>query len=163
MRTVGVILLSLLPVLWGIDYNSAQKKRVAFLENFILFIVFVREQIRFSGRELLEIFSLALREPSFANPVYEKLFLGMKQGKDLRKIIKDDSGIRLNDAETTAVCAFLDGLGKNDVEGQKAHADYYKEHISGLAKKLQGEVLVKTRLITSLTVSLAAALFVLMI
>ena len=34
MRTIGILLLSLLPVIWGIDYNLTQKRRVVFLENF---------------------------------------------------------------------------------------------------------------------------------
>ena len=163
MRTVGVILLSLLPVLWGLDYNLTQKKRTDFLENFTLFIVFVREQIRFSASEILEIFSLALRDPSFKNPVYEELFLCMKNNGNLEKIFKNNSNIRLKNAEISAICLFLNGLGKNDVEGQKAHADYYKENIGSMAKKVAKENITKSKLVTSLSICLSAVLFVLMI
>ncbi len=163
MRTIGILLLSLLPVIWGIDYNLTQKRRVVFLENFTLFIVFIREQIRFSASEILEIFSLALRDPSFTNPIYEELFLGMKRNQNLEKIFKNNNDIRLKDAEINLVCSFLNGLGKNDIEGQKAHADYYKENIGQLAKKVQKETETKSKLVTSLCVCLAAALFVLII
>ena len=163
MRTVGVLFLSLLPVIWVIDYNSTEKKRVDFLENFTLFIIFVREQIRFSASEILEIFSLALRDPCFTNPIYEELFLSMKDNQDLEKIFKNNKNIRLKEKEISAICLFFNGLGKNDIEGQKAHADYYKEHIDALAKKAAKEKAAKSKLATSLSICFAAALFVLMI
>lgn len=163
MRILGILILSALPVLWGIDYNASQKKRVDFLESFVSFVIYVREQIRFSGREISEIFSMALRDPCFAKPIYEQLFLSIKNDDNLEKMFINNKNIRLKKHEISAVCGFLSGLGKNDVSGQTAHADYYKLKLEDMASSVKSELAVKGRLAISLSVAGAAALFVLMI
>ena len=163
MRILGTLILSALPVLWGIDYYAAQRKRADFLESFVEFVIYVREQIRFSGREISEIFSIALREPRFARPIYEELFLAIKNKDSLEKIFKNNKDLLLKKHEISTVCGFLDGLGKNDVLGQIAHADYYKTRLEETAATTKKELASKGRLIISLSILAAAALFVLMI
>ena len=75
MKTVGVLLLSLHPILVGFGLRKQLHSRADFLRRFGRFISFVQEEIRYSGRELSEIFSLALRDPMLATPFYEALYL----------------------------------------------------------------------------------------
>ena len=71
MRTLGILLLSLTPLLLGLDYSLTLKKQGKFITCFKEFLIFVREQIRFSGREVDEIFALAFKNPEFKNLILE--------------------------------------------------------------------------------------------
>ena len=43
MRVVGIVFLSLTPLLFGLDYSKLLKKRLEFFSTFKEFILFVKE------------------------------------------------------------------------------------------------------------------------
>lgn len=63
MRTLGILLLSLTPLLFGAEYRTNLRKYINFITIFKEFVIFAKEQIRFTCRERDEIFALATRDP----------------------------------------------------------------------------------------------------
>lgn len=163
MRIAGILLISLTPVIFGLEYSYQLKNKRNFLSVFVKFIIFVKEQIRFSGREREEIFLLALREPEFATPFYESLYNCVKNGGNLEKIFNDNIGIRLKKQDISLICSFISGIGQNDVAGQMTHCDYYKEQTDKLLKQSETAYSVQSRLAIGLSLSAAATLFILLI
>lgn len=163
MRTLGIIFLSFTPFLFGLDYSKSLKKRRSFLITFKEFIIFIRGQIRFSGRERNEIITLALADPRFSSPFFNSLETALKSEESITKIIKTSNYIRLNPQEIQEIDSFVSGLGKNDTEGQLNHCDYYLSVFETLIKNLNDEFPVKSRLSVSLSLSLSAVMFILMI
>ncbi len=163
MRLAGVLLLSSLPIWIGIWSRQILQKRVNFLHTFARFIRFAKEQIRFSGRELPEIFSLALRSPVFSKPLWEELFCAVKDGQSVEKILKNRNDIRLKNEDIQMVSEFLSGLGTSDVEGQVEHAAYSLIQCEELKKEAAHSFAVQGKLTVSLAGALAAALFIWMV
>lgn len=163
MKTAGVILLSLLPVLIGIGLRQQLLHRADFLQRFGRFIAFVQEEIRYSGRELTEIFSLALRDPLFATPFYEALFLEQKNEKDYAKIIKNKNDFRLKSSDITMMTEFLSRLGTNDVAGQLSHCEHFLKRCDQAAEEAVTACRTQGRLVLSLSGLAAAAVFILLI
>jgi hypothetical protein len=163
MRALGILLLSLTPFLFGLDYSNTLKKQKDFLLTFKEFVLFVKDQIRFSGRERNEIITLALNDVRFNTPIFKNIESAFKTGENLTKIISNNNYIRLNSKEIYEIEAFALGLGKNDTEGQLNHCDYYFSVFDTLVKKKNDDVLVKSRLCIGLTLSLSALIFIIMI
>ncbi len=163
MRTVGILLLSMMPIIIGADIYISVKKRRDFLITFTRFILFVKNEIRFACRERNEIFLIALRDPEFATPIFEELYNSLKYGKKLENIFIYNKDIRLNPREARAICAFISGLGKNDVTGQLAHCDFYAEQLGKIANEAETAAKTKCRLTVGLSLAAAAALFIIMI
>ena len=163
MRTLGIIFLSFTPFLFGLDYSKTLKKRKAFLVTFKEFILFIRDQIRFSGRERDEIMALALNDPRFNHPLFSNLELALKKGENITKRINIINYIRLKPKEIYEIDSFVSGLGKNDTEGQLNHCDYYISVFESVTKNLDEEILVKSRLSVGLSLSLSAVMFIIMI
>ena len=163
MRVVGVLFLSLLPVLWGGDLYRTMHRRAHTLSDFTRFILFVREKIRYSARELDEIFSLALRQPPFAAPLYETLAHSRGKAEHLTERLLSVRGTGLKREDARLITEFYDGLGRDDTKGQLAHCDYYRERLERQADEARRCLKQKGRLTVSLALSGAAALFILMI
>lgn len=163
MRTAGVLLISLIPVLLGAEYKSLIKRRKEFFATFREFITFVKEQIRFFARERDEIFTLALNDARFNENAFSIVLKCFKNGQDLKKILKYNIDIRLNQDEINLIDAFIFNIGKSDTEGQLNHCDFYIAQFDGILKKHEAAYTVKSRLSGGLSASLAAVLFILMI
>lgn len=163
MRTVGIIFLSLTPLLLGLDYRSTLKKRKDFILIFKEFIIFVKEQIRFCGRERDEILSLALRDPRFNIPIFKRMEKALKDGENIAKIFENNNDIRIKSQEITQVSTFISELGKSDYEGQMSHCDYYISVFDKLGQKLSDSYSARSRLALGLTLSLGAVMFIIMI
>lgn len=163
MKTVGVLLLSLLPILVGLGLRKQLHSRADFLRRFGRFISFVQEEIRYSGRELSEIFSLALRDPMFATPFYEALYLEQKNEKNYEKIINDTNDFRLKKSDIIMVSDFLSRLGTNDVTGQLSHCAHYFAQCERAADQAATASRTQGRLVISLSCLAAAAVFILLI
>lgn len=163
MRTVGILILSSMPLVIGIDIFVSIKKRRDFLFTFLKFIMYVKNEIRFACRERDEIIMLALRDPEFTSVIFEDIFKSLKYGKKLENIFIYNNNIRLNLRETKAVCSFIYGIGKSDVSGQLAHCDFYAEQLGALAKEADDKGKTKCKLALGLSISLSVALFIIMI
>ncbi len=163
MRVVGIVFLSLTPLLFGLDYSKLLKKRLEFFSTFKEFILFVKEQIRFSGRERDEIFTLALADPRFDVPLFENIKKSLNGEETLAKTIEKHNDIRLNNKEIQQISAFISGLGSNDTEGQLNHCDYYFLVFGQLAEKSNEIYLSKSRLSVGLALSLSSVMFIIMI
>lgn len=163
MRLLGILLLSLTPVWLGLDYRSSLKKRRDLFLKLNAFVIFIREQIRFCGRERDEIFALSDNNPEFSNGFFNLIKKSLKNGENLTKTIEDYNDIRLKSKEISQICAFFNELGKSDTEGQINHCDYYIALFEQNGKKLSDAYVTKSRLITGLSLSLTAATFIIMI
>jgi len=163
MRTIGIIFLALTPLLWGLDYRNSLKKRKDFLNAFKEFIMYVKEQIRFSGRERDEIFALALNDPRFGHPLFKKIEKALKSGQNISKTVVDFNDIRLKIKEISGIDSFISGLGKSDLEGQLNHCDHYLLVFEKLSQNSDEVYAVKGKLVTGLSLSLASVMFIIMI
>lgn len=163
MRMLGIVFLSLTPFLLGLDYRSSLKKREAFLRLFKEFIIFVKEQIRFCGRERNEIFALALSDPKFNTPIFKRIEIALKNGENLTKIFENFNDIRLKTKEIYEINAFITDLGKSDIEGQLSHCDYYISVFGQIEQKFSEAYPAKSKLSLGLSLSLTAAMFIIMI
>ncbi len=163
MRTVGIIFLSLTPFIIGLDYAKSLKIRRDFFATFKEFVMFVKDQIRFSNRERDEIFSLALMDPRFNTSFFKGLQKTFKTEENATKISNYINDIRLNAKELCVVESFVFGLGKNDLEGQLNHCDYYFSAFEQMANNSAEAYSVKSRLSLGLTLSLALIMFIIMI
>ena len=163
MRIVGILILSLTPLLFGLDYRSTIKKRRDLFLNLKDFVVFVKEQIRFCGRERNEILALSDINPKFNDSFFIVLKKSIKNGENLTKILENYNDIRLKHKETVEINAFFAELGKTDTEGQINHCDYYINLFSQMGEKLNNSYTTKSRLSLGLSISLMAAMFIIMI
>jgi len=163
MKVLGILFLSLAPVLLGLDYRNILKKRKDFFCIFKEYVIFVKEQIRFCGRERNEIFALALNDPRFNSPIFKKIENSIKYGENLTKILDECIDIRLKNAEIYEINSFVSGLGKSDTEGQLSHCDYYISVFDEIAKKTGDTYSAKSKLSLGLSLSLAAVMFIIMV
>ena len=156
-------MLSLTPLWFGLDYRSSLKKRRDLFLSLKSFVIFVKEQIRFCGRERDEIFAISDNNLEFNNDFFKMIKKSLKDGKDLTKTLNEYTDIRLKFKEIVEINAFFTELGKSDTEGQINHCDYYINLFDKANKDLSSAYLTKSRLATGLSLSLAAAMFIIMI
>jgi hypothetical protein len=82
MRTIGILLLSLTPFWFGLDYRNTLKKQKDLFLNLRDFVIFTKEQIRFCLRERDEIFALSDTYPEFCGDFLYSI------KKSLKKVIE---------------------------------------------------------------------------
>lgn len=163
MRTFGILLLSLTPFLLGLDYRATLKRKSKFITCFKEFVIFTREQIRFSCREVDEIFSLAFVNPHFKKHIFCGGKFSFNGEENLAKRIEKHNDIRLNSDEVNKITSFFNGLGATDTEGQINHCDYFISLFEGVEKKVAESLKNGGRLSVGLSLSLSFALFIIMI
>lgn len=163
MRLMGILLLSLTPFWFGLDYVNSLKKRRDLFFSLKSFAIFTREQIRFCLRERDEIFALSDNNLQFSNDFFSIVKNGLKKGENLAKIIKEHNYIRLKPKEIIEIAAFFTELGKSDIEGEINHCDYYINLFGNIGENLSDTFTAKSRLSLSLSLSLMATMFIIMI
>lgn len=163
MRLLGILLLSLTPLWFGLDYQSSLKKRRDLYFKLKSFVIFVKEQIRFCGRERDEIFALSDNNLEFNDSFFKSVKLALKNGEDLTKTLYDFNDIRLKSKEIIEISTFFTELGKTDTEGQINHCDYYINLFGQVGKGLSDAYITKSRLTLGLSLALAAAMFIIMV
>ena len=163
MRLLGILLLSLTPLLFGLDYQSSLKKRRDLFLKLKAFVVFIKEQIRFCGRERDEIFAISDSVLEFNDNFLKTVKLCLKNGENLTKTLNNYTDIRLKSKEITEINAFFTELGKTDTEGQINHCDYYINLFEQAGKSLSDTYHTKSRLTLGLSLSLTAAMFIIMV
>ena len=163
MRFIGILLLSLTPILFGIDYRSSLKKRRDLYLKLRSFVIFVKEQIRFCGRERDEIFALSDTNLDFNDSFFKSVKNAIKNGENLTKILYNFNDIRLKPKEIIEISTFFTELGKTDTEGQINHCDYYINLFEQVGRNLSDAYTAKSRISLGLSFSLTAAMFIIMI
>lgn len=163
MRLLGVLLLSLTPFLLGIDYRNSLKKRRDLFLKLNAFVLFIKEQIRFCSRERDEIFALSDNYLEFNDSFLRMVKKSLKNGENLAKSLEDYNDIRLKQKEISHITAFFNELGKSDTEGQISHCDYYINLFAKMGEGLSEAYVTKSRLSLGLSISLTAAMFIIMI
>ena len=163
MRTIGILLLSLTPFLFGLDYRSSLKKQRDLFLNLRDFVIFTKEQIRFCLRERDEIFALSDTCPEFCGDFLLMIKKSVKRGENIAKRIEENSYNRLKTKEKSEIEAFFLGLGKTDAEGQINHCDHYINLFGKKSERLENSYTAKSRISLGLSLSLTAAMFIIMI
>lgn len=163
MKTLGILLLSLTPLLFGLEYKMNLTKYANFISTFKEFVIFTKEQIRFVGRERDEIFALATVDPRFSSPIFKNIEKSLKHGKNIEKIFKEYNDIRLKSKDIQNINSFISGLGNSDTEGELTHCDYYISLFEKEEKKLSSLNSAKGKLTVGLSFSLSAVMFIIMI
>ena len=165
MRLFGVFMIAFIPLLYGLDMYSALKKREKNINDFLKFIKFTKEEIRFSSREIDEIVSLAIHKFGYKGEILHQFEIYnhnrgyYKLSENLKKLTR--TGFK--DSDLNAISEFYTGLGINDVKGQISHCDYYISIFENRLKEAENSKKVKGKLCISLSVSLALALFIVMV
>ena len=163
MRTLGILFLSLTPFLFALDYKANLKNQSDFILCFKEFIVFTKEQIRFSLREVNEIFALAYQNPEFKRYIFKNGKISFDNTENIAKSIESANDIRLKPIIRTHINTFFKGLGTTDTEGQINHCNYYISAFTIFGKKAQEDASQKGRLALALSLSLSLAMFIIMI
>ena len=163
MRTIGILLLSLTPFLFALDYKSNLKKQSEFITCFKEFVAFTKEQIRFSMREINEIFALAYQNPEFKRYIFKNGKISFNNTENIAKSIENANDIRLKPIIRTHINTFFKGLGTTDTEGQINHCNYYINAFAAFSKKAREDASQKGRLALALSLSLSLAMFIIMI
>ena len=148
MKWIGIVLLGLCPVMWGIQASRRLRKRTETLEIWTRMICAIRGYIRYEAVCLNELFHRISREDGFRSLCVSRLFSedtrqiptparlcdALRKGAEEDGLAKEDESLLLD---------FLDGLGKTDVTGQTAHCELYE----GLLKqrRLQAEEKCRTQ------------------
>ena len=158
-------MIAFIPLLYGLDMYSALKKREKNITDFLKFIKFTKEEIRFSSREIDEIVSLAIHKFGYKGEILRQFEIYnhnrgyYKLNENLKKLTRTG----LKDGDLNAISEFYTGLGINDVKGQISHCDYYISIFENRLKDAENSKKVKGKLCISLSVSLALALFIVMV
>ena len=163
MRLIGILLLSLTPFWFGLDYRNTLKKRRDLFLNLRDFIIFIKEQIRFCQRERDEIFALSDTYPEFCTDFLIRIKKSFKNNKSISKTVEECNDIRLKSKEIAQIESFFFELGKTDTEGQINHCDYYINLFGKKSENLENSYAAKSRISLGLSLSLTAAMFIIMI
>ena len=107
MRTLGILFLSLTPFLFALDYKANLKNQSDFILCFKEFIVFTKEQIRFSLREVNEIFALAYQNPEFKRHIFKNGKISFDNTENIAKSIENANDIRLKPIIRTHINTFF--------------------------------------------------------
>ncbi len=163
MKIVGVVLVSLLPILIGLEVRGTMKKRLDILTDYYKFIIFTREQIRYFGREISEIAVVMKNKREFQGehflPICE--FGRKKALPDNIATVLLRAGVKKEDADI--LIAFLEGLGLNDTEGQLSHCGYYEREMLSQINILGKDFRLKSKVYLSLSIAAALTFFILTI
>lgn len=164
MRILGVVLLSFLPVFTGVWYYNAQKARVEFINEFYLFICFIKEQIRFSHLETDRIMQAAKEQPRFNHAIKEicDMFLE-RPDENFENMLLKSKNIPTDREAFKLISDFFCSLGHSDVEGQTELCLHFGMSFLNLYKKRSLNFSQTQRLIFGLSFAGGAGIFVLLV
>lgn len=165
MRGLGILCISLIPMILGIWQYFIINRRSNTLQEIEQLILLIKEQMRFSLKEIDSLLNFAHKQPNFTPPIKE-IISAVKGKTDHSEILNSilsvkGSGITKSEAELLA--DFFTGLGKSDIKGQLEHCDYYLEQFDFLNQRMQQNLNEKSRLWLGLSISVSLAVFVLLI
>lgn len=131
MKLFGIVLTAATICITG-NYFSRQKiKRISILENFVMFIKFLRTQIEFSKQPVEKIIEQAVDSGEFESCGFLKLCLDrLKKGEPLQSAWKSSADCFLNRSPITVgdcrtLKDFSNLLGSSDTGGQMRNCDTY--------------------------------------
>jgi hypothetical protein len=165
MKIVGVLLLSSIPVFWGIGQNIYLNRRTTLLSDIMQIIMTTKEMIRFSKIEIDKLFSFLLSQSGFSRDSKFLIDKVMKKRdyKDIFKSLKEITPNLLKDNEVLLLAEFFSYLGKSDVKGQMELCDFYFTEFQRIKIREDGVKIEKSRLKLGLSLSLGAGIFIILI
>lgn len=131
MKTAGLIILIIIPILTANYLCASLKKRIELLEHFELLIKSVRTYIEFQKQPLTAIVGKLSREKEFQDFLFlEDVSKALRGGKDFTEAWNDavtdfSRHTSLKAEDVSLFCSFAGGLGSTDVNGQLANCDTY--------------------------------------
>lgn len=165
MRALGIAIISLIPFALGVWQYNIIKRRQQTLWELEQLVLLIKEQMRFSLKEIDALLCFAYNQPHFSAPVKDMIMAvkGKTSHKEILEALQSVSASGITKKEISLLADFFAGLGQSDIKGQLEHCAYYREQlesINNLIFKEQGE---KSRLWLGLSISLSLAVFVLLI
>ena len=139
--------------LGGLAVYEKQYKKLKFFEQYVDFIVSIKNEIRYSGKNLYDILSNYKCENPFKNYINKSIenlskFSFENSWEKSFKFCSRDLGI--SNAEKNLIINFGAGLGKNDIQSQI----YYCEHNLEAAKPYLEKMRLNHRLKGKLSIIL---------
>lgn len=165
MRGIGVALISFIPLAVGLMQYNFINQRYKTVCEFEQLILVIKEQMRFSLKEIDALLNFAQNQPQFSKPIKD-IILAVKGKNNHEEIINGLQSItsaKIGKNEYVLMADFFAGLGQSDIKGQVEHCEYYREQFERLCDKLYREQGEKSRLWLGLSISLSLAVFVLII
>ena len=165
MRTLGIIIISLIPTAVGALAYQRLAKSYRLLRDIKQLCLVLSEQMRFSLKSPTELFEFIKREPNFSRSVKE-IIEAVSQKTEYGEIfssieaLPDGAYIK---GQIGPLCDMFYGLGKSDLEAQLSHLGYFSALFSAEEERVKEELNTKSRLWLGLSFSLSAAVFVILI
>ena len=165
MRALGISVISLIPFVVGVWQYSLINRRQQTLWELEQLVLLIKEQMRFSLKEIDQLLSFAYNQPHFSTPVKDIIMAvtGKTSHNEVLSALQSVSSSGISKKEMLLIADFFSGLGKSDIKGQLEHCEYYKEQLEGINNLLSREQGEKSRLWLGLSISLSLAVFVLLI
>ena len=153
MKTIGLILVFCFPVILGLEARRYMKMGLENIKETLNFMIFIREEIRFSCREISEIFAIAKAERKINAEIVSSFVKAFFEKEDNEKQLKN---LNFNRSEIELSKSFFKGLGTNDINSQVRHCDYYIGQMAEKINERNKDFLNKSKVY--LGISFAAAL-----
>jgi stage III sporulation protein AB len=165
MRTLIILLISLLPIFGGAYKYIRATNEIKILNEIIKLLLFLKEEIRFSLKEIKEIFEKVRNSQGFSEQIKDILAVAVeeKEYTALEKRLTQNQKLELRSEQISNLSSFLNGLGRSDLEGQLEHIAHFEKIFSLEKEKAEKEKEEKVRLWFGLSFSLGGAIFVLLI
>ena len=158
LKVVGILLLCLTVVLSGLFYVWKLSFRKRYLEGLVGVCENCAQTMRSKNYNIFEILAFdSKRELSFLSEMNNE---NISDALEICSIL-NKSGITKDDQKL--ICDFLQGLGKSDLKGQTEYCQYYADCFKVRLTDASNTLEEKGRLIRSLSLLAASAIFVILI
>lgn len=156
IKLLGILLLTLSAIGYGISKAMKYTKRLAFLRDCRQVMCFVNEQILYSRAELAELFlsDMIPQNARMTASVFAAAFLGEDSFSEISYLTGRDRAILME---------FATGLGMSDINGQEARCKLLLKQISEQIDEAAEESNGKLRLYSSLGAGAGLCLALLLI
>ena len=165
MRISGIIILAAIPLGFGICLYIKGISRAKFSAEIYKLSVILKEQLRFSLKEVYELLDFFENQPQFSQKM--RNILSKIKGENSLQAITDVLNSELKKEfkvyEIADFSHFFFYLGKSDLEGEIKHIEYYEKIFEDLSNKSNDDLLNKNKLYLSLFTALSLAVFVVLI
>lgn len=165
MKLLGILLLSVIPVSWGIGQYIHLNRRTTLLIEIVQLILTVKERIRFTQTELDRLLSFLHSQPGFSKDVKLIIRSVMKKRNynDILEVLKKIKPALLKEDEIFLLSEFFASLGQSDIKGQIELCEFYFTEFERIKTKEESVKTEKSRLSLGLSMALSAVIFIILI
>ncbi len=158
LKLLGVTIVSAAVALCGFSYYMKLVYRKRYVEGLLKLSETSVHAMRGKG---LDIFSIleknAFDELKFLKRITKS---NITNRNEIADVLRSES---INSLDIDLIVAFLQGLGSSDIKGQENHCGYYSVCFRQLLQDVDGIVREKGRLVRTLSILAALALFIILI